>query len=109
MADYMLMVLEDEAMHAAESPKNVAELIDGRTRFADELRRGGKLRDGGRLRPSKEGKRVCRDGEQLQVHDGPFAEEGKALGAFYLVDAAGVDEAARIGSACPALSSDEID
>jgi hypothetical protein len=109
MADHMLMVLEDEDAHASQSPGRMAELIDQRTQFADGLRRAGKLRDSGRLRPSKHGKRARRDGERLRVDDGPFADGGKALGAYYWVDASSVEEAAQLATAYPALASDDID
>ena len=105
MGDYMLMVLEDEAAHAAQSPMAIAELIEQRARFADELRRAGKLRDAGRLRPSREGKRV----RPQHVADGPFADDGKALGAYYWVSADTVEDAGKLAEACPALPSDEID
>lgn len=103
------MVLEDEGAHASQSPKAMADLIDHRARFADGLRRAGHLRDAGRLRPSKEGRRVRRDGNRLHMHDGPFAEDGKSLAAYYWVEASGVDEAARFASQCPALAGDEVD
>jgi len=110
MADHMLMVLEDEGAHASESPKAMAELIDRRAAFADELRRAGTLRDGGRLRPSHEGKRVRRTAAgRLEVQDGPFAEQGKALCAYYWVDVPGADEAAAVAARCPVLSGDEVD
>ena len=102
MAGYMLMVLEDERAHAAQTPKGIAELIDRRARYADDLRRDGKLRDAGRLRPSREGKRVRTQG----VEDGPFAP---ALGAYYWVETDSLDDAARLAEACPTLPSDEID
>jgi hypothetical protein len=109
MADYMLMVLEDEAVHASQSPGAMAELIEKRAQFADELRRAGKLRDSGRFRPSKEGKRVRRDGDRLLVGDGPFADDGKTLGAYYWVQAHSVDEAAQLATGCPALDCDQVD
>lgn len=104
-AGYMLMVLEDEAAHAAQAPHEIADLIERRARFAEQLRRDGKLRDAARLRPSRDGKRV----RPQHVEDGPFAEQGKALGAYYWVDADSVEEAAQLAAACPALPSDEID
>ncbi|MGE5180717.1 MAG: YciI family protein [Acidobacteriota bacterium] len=105
MGDYMLMVLEDETAHAAQAPKDMAELIEQRARFADRLRAGGKLRDAGRLRPSREGKRV----RPQRVDDGPFAEDGKALGAYYWIEAASVDDAAKLAAECPVLPADELD
>jgi hypothetical protein len=104
MGDYMIMVLEDERAHAERSPKEMSELIDEGARFATTLLARGKLRDGGRLHPSKDGKRV-----RATVEDGPFAEDGKALGAYYWIEASSVDEAAKIATECPALPSDSID
>jgi hypothetical protein len=43
------------------------------------------------------------------VQSGPFADAGKALGGYYWVEAANVDEAAKLASACPALASDLVD
>ena len=73
MSEHLLLVTEDERAHAAQSPAEIAELIEARARFADELRRAGQLRDHGRFRPSAEGKRVRRAPE-LVVEDGPFAD-----------------------------------
>ena len=109
MADYMLMVLEDEAAHASQPPQVMAELIAKRAAFIDGLRRAGRLCDSGRLRPSREGKRTRRVGEQVEVQAGPFAEGGKALGAYYWVNAESSDEAAQLASGCPTLPTDEID
>src|SRR5215510_7489598 len=108
MADYMLLVLEDEDLHAAQSPAAMAALIEKRAQFVDGLRRAGHLRDSGRFRPSKEGKRVRR-GDQLQVEGGPLVYDGKALGAYYWVQADSVEEAARLAIDCPTLASDDVD
>ncbi len=105
MTEYMVMVLEDEAAHAAQPPQAMAELIEKRARFADELRRAGRLVDAGRFRPSREGKRV----RPNRVEDGPFAGEDKALGAYYWVKAGSVDEAAKLAANCPTLPTDAID
>src|SRR5512146_1128366 len=105
MPEFMLMVLEDETAHAAQPPNEMAALIEHRAAFADRLRRDGKLRDTGRLRPSREGKRVRPE----QVEDGPFAENGKALGAYYWVEASSLEEAVTIAAECPTLPVDEVD
>jgi len=109
VADYLVMTLEDEQVHASQSPKATSELIERSAAYADELRRAGRLQDRGRLRPSKEGKRVRREGERLAVHDGPFAEEGKALGGYYWVHASSLDEATTIATRAPVLPTDRID
>jgi len=100
MSGYMLMVLEDEAAHAAQTPKDIADLIDRRAQYAKSL--GDRLRDTGRLRPSREGKRVYAE----RVEAGPFTP---ALGAYYWVEADNLDDAAKLAADCPTLPSDEID
>jgi hypothetical protein len=109
MTDYLLLVLEDENAQASQSPQAMAELIEKRARFVDGLRRAGHLRDGGRFRPSKEGKRARHDGTRCCVADGPFSEEGKALGGYYWVRAESIEEAAKLARECPTLPADEID
>jgi len=100
MSGYMLMVLEDETAHAAQSPADMADLIARRARYAEAL--GNRLRDTGRMRPSREGKRVY----PARVENGPFSP---ALGAYYWIEADSLDEAARLAADCPTLPSDEID
>ena len=108
MTDYLLMTREDEDAHASQPPKAMSELIEKSAAYADELRRAGRLEDSGRLRPSKEGKRVRRQGDRLEVRDGPFAEEGKALGSYYWVHAS-FEEATELAAKAPVLQADEID
>jgi hypothetical protein len=108
MSDYLLMVHEDERAHAAQAPKAIAELIVQRAQFAEDLRRAGQLRDSGRFRPSREGKRVRRRGDDHRVDDGPFPGD-HGLAAYYWVDAQSLDDAAALASRIPALASDQVD
>ena len=109
MADYMLMVLEDESAHASQSPRAMAELIEKRARFVDGLRHAGRLKDAGHFRPSKDGRRVRTEGGRVRVEGGPFVESGKSFGAYYWVEAQTLDAAAELAHGCPALETDEVD
>jgi hypothetical protein len=112
VTEYLVMTLEDERAHTSQSPKAMSELIDKSAAYADELRRAGRLEDSGRLRPSKEGKRVRREGDRLEVRGGPFtgeAEEGRALGGYCWVRAGSIDEAAELAAKAPVLPTDEMD
>jgi hypothetical protein len=102
------MTREDEHAHASQSPKAMSELIEKSATYAAELRRAGRLNDSGRLRPSKEGKRVRREGDRLEVRDGPFAEDGKTLGGYCWVQAS-LEEATELAAKAPVLPTDEID
>jgi hypothetical protein len=107
--EYLVTTLEDEDVHAAQPPKAMAELIETSDAYVEALRRGGRLKDSGRLRPSKEGKRVRRDGARLDVRGGPFAEDGKALGGYCWIEASDLDDATTLASGAPALPGDAID
>jgi hypothetical protein len=96
VSDVLLLVHEDEAAHAAQSPAAIAELIARRARFTAALRARGQLRDHGRFRPSREGVRVHRD----RVEHGPFA---RPLAAYCWVD-----DAAHLVEPYPALAGDEL-
>lgn len=109
MPEYLLMTLEDEDAHAAQSPKEASDLIDRSAAFTDGLRRAGRLKDHGRLRPSKEGKRLRREGHRLALRDGPFAEEGRALASYHWVEAASAEEAARLAEHLPVLPTDAVE
>jgi hypothetical protein len=109
VTEYLVMSLEAEHAHASQSPKAMSELIEKSAAYAEQLRRAGQLKDRGRLRPSKEGKRVRREGGRLAVHDGPFTEEGKALGGYYWVQASSLDEATRLAAQAPGLPTDQIE
>jgi hypothetical protein len=109
VTEYLVMTREDEHAHASQSPKAMSELIEKSAAYADELRRAGRLKDSGRLRPSKEGKRVRREGDRVEVHGGPFAEEGKALGGYYWVQAGSLEEAIEFAARAPVLPTDEVD
>lgn len=106
MADFLVMVLEDEAAQASRSPREIVELVAARGRFGDQLQRDGVLRDRGCLRPSSEGKRARRVGDRVRVDDGPFAP---ALAAYYWIDVADVEAAARVAARCPVAASDVVD
>jgi len=108
MSDFLLMVLEDERAHAAQSPKAIAELIVQRAKFADELRSAGRLRDSGRFRPSREGKRIRRSSDAPAIEDGPFAGD-HALAAYYWIEAPTLDDAAALATRIPVLPSDHVD
>jgi len=105
MADFLLIVCEDEAAHISQSPRAMAEAIASRARFEDDLRRAQALRDCGRFRPSQEGKRVHRG----RVDDGPFDDDGTTLAAYYWVTAPDIDAASRLAAQCPILPTDRVD
>ncbi|MFO0628656.1 MAG: YciI family protein [Polyangiales bacterium] len=111
--DFLLLVFEDEAAHEALPPWEMAAHLDAQDRFAATLRARGALVDGGRLRPSREGRRVRGEGAhpagKPALERGPFDGESLALALFYRVRAATLDEAAALIADCPTLAADVIE
>jgi hypothetical protein len=90
---YMLLICGDEKAEAAVPEAEMAAIVQGHRRFAEELRAAGKMVIGERLRPEAEASRIRLKAGQRQVTDGPFAETKEALGGFYLIECAGREEA----------------
>src|SRR5256885_399627 len=87
----------------------ITSLIARRQAFVAEVRQKGRLKDAGRFRPSSEGKRVTRGEGGLSVEDGPFTDDGRALAAYYWIEAAGNEEAAALAAECPRLPVDAVE
>jgi hypothetical protein len=68
-----------------------------------------KIVDGAELAPTSAATTVrVRDGETV-VTDGPFAETKEALGGFFLLDCADVDEAAEVAAQIPGAATGSIE
>src|SRR5262245_22517173 len=105
MPDYMILVLEDEREQARIAPSETKRLIEARAAFVSRLGEAGAYRDGDRLRPSSEGRRVFR----MHVEPGPFAGEDRALAGYFVVGADDLAAAVSLAGACPLAPGDALD
>jgi hypothetical protein len=97
MAQYLVLIYEDEANWAAGGP--AAEAVSkGHTEFGQK--HADVLLGGNALQPTSTATTI-RDGV---VTDGPFAETKEALGGYYLVEADDLDQALAIAKDVPTLS-----
>ena len=70
---------------------------------------GAKVLDGAELAATRSATTVrVRDGETV-VTDGPFAETKEALGGFYLLECADLDEAAELAAQIPGAATGAIE
>jgi hypothetical protein len=76
--------LDDDARQAA---------YDRYTSFADDARAAGVLVAGDELASTQDATTVRLRDQQLVVTDGPYAEVKEALGGFFILDCASIDEA----------------
>lgn len=101
MSQYLILIAEDENSYATGGEEVFAEVYEAHNAFAAKW--GEKLLGGNALQPTATATTVRSDGAgSFTVTDGPFAEAKEALGGYYLVEAADLDEAIEIAKDVPA-------
>lgn len=101
MAQYLILIYEDEASWADADQKTLDRSMHDHTAFAEE--NGANLRGGNALQPTSTATSIRADeAGGFTVTDGPFAETKEALGGYYLIEAADLDEAIAVAKRVPA-------
>jgi hypothetical protein len=103
---YLLLICSDDKTLPPPPKAQMEAIVEGHGRFAGELHAAGKMVAGERLRPEGEATRVRFKAGHRQVTDGPFTETKEALGGFYLLAAADLDEAIALASQLPEVHAD---
>lgn len=86
-----------DSLPPAERQDWLAQMVAWRKSLAD----AGVLRGGLRLAPSATATSVRRDGGEVLVTDGPFAETKEILAGFMLIDCSDLDAALTWAQRCP--------
>ena len=101
MAEYVVLIYEDEKGWSEGDPAVIEEGMKAHNQFAVDA--GEKLRGGQALQPTSTATTIHKDGSGgFAVTDGPFVETKEALGGFYLIEAADLDEAIALAKKVPA-------
>lgn len=99
MAQYLILIYDDEAKWAGASEHEAQQLMEAHQRFAGQITAlGGKMVGGEALQPTTTATSIRGD----VVTDGPFVETKEAIGGYYLIDATDLDQALAIAKLCPA-------
>ena len=99
MAEYLILIYEDETAYAEPTPEVWETAMRAHTRFMEQIAElGGKNLGGNALMPSSTATSIRGD----VVTDGPFAETKEGLGGYYLIEANDLDQALAIAKLCPA-------
>ena len=103
---YLLLIYSDEA----QEPNGVDEArMKAYGDFTQSIVASGAFKGGNRLHATTAATTVrVRDGKTLTT-DGPFAETREALGGYYLVEAADLDEANAIAARIPGALTGSIE
>jgi hypothetical protein len=98
MSKYLVLIFRDED---AELLATGGEISPAYRQFME--RRGSVLQGGAALEPTATATSIRGDGAGgFVVTDGPFAESKEALGGYYVIEAANLDEALEIAKEVPA-------
>ncbi len=101
MAEYLVLIYEDEASWANAEPEVFQEMLGRHQKFGEAF--APSLRGGNALQPTSTATTIRSDAAgSATVTDGPFAETKEALGGYYLIEAADLDEAIDIAKNVPA-------
>lgn len=99
MTQYLILIYGREDAYATASPEDLGALMQAHTRFAEQIPAlGGTMLGGNALQPTATATSIRDD----IVTDGPFVETKEALGGYYLIEAADLDQALAISKLCPA-------
>ncbi len=102
MANYLVMIYDNEAKREAASEEELAEVHRRHIDFAQK--NGPALRGGARLAGGETATSIrhVANGD-VTVTDGTFAETKEVLGGYYVIEAADLDEALAIAKQVPAI------
>ncbi|PZS14159.1 MAG: hypothetical protein DLM57_14935 [Pseudonocardiales bacterium] len=101
MSQYLILLYEDEGAYANAGQDVMNEVLQAHTTFGEK--NASAVQGGNGLEPTGSATSIRSDGAGgFTVTDGPFAETKEALGGYYLVDAADLDEAIAIAKQVPA-------
>jgi Uncharacterized protein conserved in bacteria len=105
---YLVLIYNEEQSTPPPSAQ-LAEVGAAYTAYTAMLRDRGAFVDGDELEPTSTATTIrIRDGRTL-ITDGPFAETKEALGGYYLIEAADLDEAIELAQACPGANWGSIE
>ena len=101
MSQYLVLIYEDEKGWSDGDPAVIEEGMKAHNQFAVDA--GEKLRGGQALQPTTTATTIRKDGSGgFAVTDGPFVETKEALGGYYVIEAADLDEAIALAKKVPA-------
>ena len=100
MSQYLILIYADEAQWAGATPEENGQLTKEHMEFGQ--RHAGVIRGGNALQGTSTATSV-RPGPDggAMVTDGPFAETKEALGGYYLIEAADLDQALAVARDVP--------
>jgi hypothetical protein len=98
--NFYMLIFRNTDWHSGLSPEQMQQVANDWMSWFKSLAEQDKVVGGNPLEPS--GKIVSGKGGRL-VADGPFAESKEAIGGYFMLDVANIDEAVAAAQQCPGL------
>lgn len=103
MAQYLVLIYESEAAYEQADGETLGGIMKGHQVLGEKY--GTSILGGNALQPVGTATSIRRDPSGgFTVTDGAFAETKEALGGYYLVEAADLDEALALAKEIPTLA-----
>jgi hypothetical protein len=100
---YLLLIYNDESWRDEVTPDEFEVMLKPWFEYGDWLREKGWHLGSSPLQPTRTATTVRKVDEKPITTDGPFAETKEALGGYYLIECANLDEAIEAASRIPVL------
>jgi hypothetical protein len=97
---YLILIYSEEPTSPPPEAQ-IAEIGAAYGAYTGMLRERGAFLGGDELQPTATSTTIRVRDRQTLITDGPFAETKEALGGFYLIEAADLDEAIELAKGCP--------
>lgn len=98
---FMILIYAEEKVYDEMPAGQLAEVMAAYGKLEADMRQAGVLLSGAELAPVRKARTVRIRRGQPHFTDGPFAETKEALGGYFLVDCASIDEALKWAARCP--------
>ena len=103
MSQYLILIYDDEAAYQNADEATMGRVMQGHNEFGEK--NAAAIAGGNALQPVATATTIRPDGGgDFTVTDGPFVETKEALGGYYLVEAADLDEAIALAKQVPVLN-----
>jgi hypothetical protein len=103
MSQFLILIYDDESAYQNADQATMDSVMAGHNAFAEK--NGSAVVNGNALQSVSTATTVRPDSKGgFAVTDGPFVETKEALGGYYLVEAADLDEAIAMAQQVPVLS-----
>ena len=106
---YLAMIYGPEGRWEALSDDERTAVYARYTAFADDAREAGVLADGGELAATTTATTVRVRNDETLVTDGPFVESKEALGGYFLLECASIDEAVDWAARIPGAAHGSVE